>query len=152
VGWDDVVTGLNQALGVADQDVADLLRAAGAGANELENALKSALGWTDQQLSNFLESAGGKVSTGAQNVSDFVSGKRSTPWGIPEGSLVFFDADKNATLAPGEPWGFTSSEGGISFEVPSTFDTDHNGSLNDAEGQWVLEGGTDLATGLPVLG
>ena len=57
----------------------------------------------------------------------------------------------NGILDPGEPWGFTDAQGGFSVGVPASFDTNGNGVLDDSEGQWVIEGGLDTSTNLPMV-
>lgn len=147
-GWSNIALGLNREFGFSGQNVANLLRGANATAGELSGALSSAFHWSESQVSNFLGGGGGIVSSIGSGVED-IAGSLGVSWGIPEGSLVFFDGNKNSQLDLNEPWGYTTAQGHISFQVPVTFDTNINGVLDDTEGQWVVQGGIDLTTGLP---
>ena len=65
------------------------------------------------------------------------------------GAIAFFDANFSGSLDPAEPFTTTTGAGTFSLEVPTSFDSNQNGLLDDAEGQWVVFGGTDSSSGLP---
>ncbi|MEG4146865.1 Calx-beta domain-containing protein, partial [Microcoleus sp. Pol12B5] len=71
--------------------------------------------------------------------------------GYISGATVFLDANKNGILDTNEPSTTTDSNGefnlNISFDI---FDTNKNGEIDPSEGNLVVTGGTDTATGLPL--
>jgi hypothetical protein len=69
--------------------------------------------------------------------------------GAIAGATAFFDANRNGILDPGEPATTTGPDGYFQLTIPSTFDLNNNGVLDPSEGQFVLVGGTDMATLLP---
>lgn len=143
----DAAKGLNKVFGKADDEVANLLKDAGALAGDLQDALGGAFNWSPSQISGYLSSAGGAVSSGVESFGGYVTGKKKISLGVPGGSLVFFDADFDEVLDPEEAWGYTTAEGEITFKIPVVFDVNGNGTLEDAEGQWIVQGGIDLTTG-----
>lgn len=69
--------------------------------------------------------------------------------GYVAGGTVYFDANKSRTLDGGEPSTLTDNQGKFLLQVVVVnFDTNGNGVLDPAEGQLVMEGGIDIATGL----
>ncbi len=90
------------------------------------------------QVSNFLGSASGVVGSGVSTVKKWISGGGAT-----EGGLVFFDPPPfTGTLTASDPQGFTQATGGFSLYVPASDDTDSAGRI-------IIQGGVDIATGLP---
>jgi hypothetical protein len=97
--------------------------------------------------------AGKAISSGAKSVAKAFNGTTA-------GALVFFDANFNGVLddftddpdAGGyaEPWTFTNHLGEFLPEISEQFDSNANGILDEADGQWVVLGGQYTATGLPV--
>ncbi len=152
VAYDNIARGLNVSLGVPDQQLVELFRSAGVSPGDIRTALKSAFNWDDNKLSNFLSAGGGALSNGIQNVGSVVTGKKKVKLGVPAGSLVYFDGNIDNVLSAGEPWGFTTSQGEVTFEIPSSFDTNNNHLLDDSEGQWIVIGGTDITTGIAPVG
>ena len=81
----------------------------------------------------------------------FLNGGASGQNGYLVGSTAFFDANFNGALDSSEPATTTDDIGAFALEVPLEFDTNANDVLDDAEGQWVVFGGTDSSTGLPAV-
>jgi len=69
-----------------------------------------------------------------------------------QGSTVFFDANFNGIIDPGEPTAITSQDdGSYSLEIDNrTFDTNHNGSIDSEEGMLVVYGGVDSVSQAPI--
>ncbi|MDB4746280.1 leucine-rich repeat protein, partial [Verrucomicrobia bacterium] len=66
-------------------------------------------------------------------------------------AVVFFDANLNGVLDPGEPETTSNSWGDYLLDIPLvTYDLDNNGVIDINEGMIVSQGGTDTATGLPM--
>ena len=64
-------------------------------------------------------------------------------------ATVFFDANRNGVLDPGEPHTTTDRQGKFSLDISlERFDRNHDGILDVTEGRLVRTGGVDLATGL----
>ncbi|AFY80093.1 Ig-like domain-containing protein [Oscillatoria acuminata] len=62
---------------------------------------------------------------------------------------IFFDANLNGILDDDEPLTITQEDGRFNIEVDlEQFDTNQDGKLDHTEGQLVLRGGVDVATGL----
>ena len=68
--------------------------------------------------------------------------------GYIAGSTVFFDANKNGILDPGEPSTVTAADGSFTLNVSFAFDRDGDGKIGPADGQLVALGGVDTFTGL----
>jgi Ca2+-binding RTX toxin-like protein len=67
-------------------------------------------------------------------------------------STVFFDANLNGILDDNEP--FTTTDAGGGFDLPIDllkFDTNKNQQIDSGEGKYVLMGGTDISTTLPLV-
>ncbi|HYE32575.1 MAG TPA: tandem-95 repeat protein, partial [Methylomirabilota bacterium] len=72
--------------------------------------------------------------------------------GYVANALVFFDANGNYAPDLGEPATTTDNQGNFELEIiVSNFDLNGNDTLDADEGKLVLSGGTDIATGLPLL-
>ncbi|WP_341882713.1 LamG-like jellyroll fold domain-containing protein [Synechococcus sp. UW140] len=69
-----------------------------------------------------------------------------------QGSTVFFDANFNGIIDPGEPTAITSQEdGSYSLEIDNrTFDTNQNGTIEAEEGMLVVYGGVDSVSQAPI--
>lgn len=71
--------------------------------------------------------------------------------GYLSNSTVFFDANHNWVLDANEPFTLTGADGGFDLDVDlATFDTNGNQQIDSSEGRYVLIGGSDTATGLPL--
>ncbi|MEG4206847.1 Calx-beta domain-containing protein, partial [Microcoleus sp. Pol7_A1] len=71
--------------------------------------------------------------------------------GYISGATVFLDANKNGILDANEPSTTTNSSGEFNLDIPfETFDTNKNGEIDPSEGNLVVTGGIDTATGLPL--
>ncbi|MEG4521442.1 DUF4347 domain-containing protein [Microcoleus sp. C2D2] len=71
--------------------------------------------------------------------------------GYISGATVFLDANKNGILDTNEPSTTTDSKGEFNLNIPfDIFDTNKNGEIDPSEGNLVVTGGTDTATGLPL--
>ncbi|MEG4991383.1 Calx-beta domain-containing protein, partial [Microcoleus sp. B4-D1] len=71
--------------------------------------------------------------------------------GYISGATVFLDANKNGILDTNEPSTTTNSKGEFNLNIPfDIFDTNKNGEIDPSEGNLVVTGGTDTATGLPL--
>ena len=71
--------------------------------------------------------------------------------GYIEGGTVFFDANFNGVQDANEPFTTSDANGFYDLDIPlDTFDTNNNGLIDNAEGNIVVFGGTDTATGLPL--
>ncbi|MFM8357401.1 MAG: immunoglobulin domain-containing protein, partial [Verrucomicrobiota bacterium] len=69
--------------------------------------------------------------------------------GYIAGATVFFDALRNGTPDPGEPFARTDAQGRFRLDIPlGRFDLNRNGRLDPEEGRLVRLGGIDVATGL----
>ncbi len=68
------------------------------------------------------------------------------------GGTLFLDANKNLVLDPGEYKVTTALDGYAEVALPIEFDTNDNGTIDVSEGQWVLSGSIDPATGLALSG
>ena len=65
------------------------------------------------------------------------------------GATVFFDANRNSNLDPGEPFTLTDDQGRFNLDIPlGRFDLNRNGRIDANEGRIVRLGGVDIATGL----
>jgi hypothetical protein len=65
------------------------------------------------------------------------------------GATVFFDANRNGNLDPGEPFTLTDDQGRFNLDIPlGRFDLNRNGRIDASEGRIVRLGGVDIATGL----
>ena len=136
-----IASGLKQDLpGLSDSDLVSALNLAG-DANAVKNALTQAFG----AASNIVSSLGGAVNSASSGVS---KAWHKAFGGYAAGGVVFLDENFNGSLDPGEPSGFSDSQGGFYFEVPVGL-VNGSGTIDDSAGQWVVQGGTDLVTGLP---
>jgi hypothetical protein len=140
-------------LGARPQDLLNALRdIVRAGPLEIIDALQRALNWTYLEAAKFI----GYIAHSLPQIpppGGFV-GQTLKRWGVNgymEAGIAFFDANKNGILDPNEPWAFTDPQGGFEIGVPASFDTDHDGVLDDSEGQWVVEGGLDTTTGFAMV-
>ncbi|MCL1467435.1 FG-GAP-like repeat-containing protein [Argonema galeatum] len=70
--------------------------------------------------------------------------------GYIAGSTIFFDANKNGVIDRDEPSTKTDSSGAYQLDISPNFDTNNNGQFDPEEGNFVANGGTDTATGLPL--
>jgi len=71
--------------------------------------------------------------------------------GYISGATVFLDANKNGILDTNEPSTTTDSNGEFNLNIPfDIFDTNKNGEIDPSEGNLVVTGGIDTATGLPL--
>ncbi|MEG3893562.1 Calx-beta domain-containing protein [Microcoleus sp. MON2_D6] len=71
--------------------------------------------------------------------------------GYISGATVFLDANKNGVLDTNEPSTTTNSNGEFNLNIPfEIFDTNKNGEIDPSEGNLVVIGGIDTATGLPL--
>jgi Ca2+-binding RTX toxin-like protein len=71
--------------------------------------------------------------------------------GYISGATVFLDANKNGILDTNEPSTTTDSNGEFNLNIPfDIFDTNQNGEIDPSEGNLVVTGGIDTATGLPL--
>ncbi len=98
------------------------------------------------------ESVPGKLDVGTQR-------------GIIAGATVFLDANKNGVLdfldldgdglqdvdEPREPLATSDASGRAKLTIPISFDRDSSGDIASDEGQLVVVGGIDVATGTPLL-
>ena len=67
------------------------------------------------------------------------------------GGTAFLDANKNEVLDPGEPFDITNEKGEFDIDIDfDIFDSNNNGFIDPEEGNFVIVGGTDIATGLPL--
>lgn len=66
--------------------------------------------------------------------------------------VMYLDANRNGVLDEGEPFSPTALDGSALFYASPDLDTNANGILDVGEGQLVLAGGMDEATGRPVTG
>ncbi len=108
--------------------------------SDVVNALRSAFNLS-------LDQAARLVPGGLSLTSSFAA---VFSWnGYLYGSTGYFDANMNGALDANEPWETTNSTGVLKIEVPTVFDTNSNGLLDDNEGQWVIQDGVDISTGLP---
>jgi hypothetical protein len=73
--------------------------------------------------------------------------------GYIAGATLWFDADLDGVVDPGEPQTVTDRQGDfvLNFDA-SLFDTNRNGKLDPSEGRIVAEGGVDLSSGQPRVG
>jgi len=99
--------------------------------------------------------ANGGVDTSAPQtftitISGTPKGESVASDGLISGGTVFFDGNFNGSIDANEPQTTTDSAGKFSIAptIP-TFDTDGNGQIDSNEGRLVIQGGTDIATGLP---
>jgi PKD repeat protein len=69
--------------------------------------------------------------------------------GAVSGATVFFDANKNGILDPGEPSCISADNGMFGLAILPEFDKDGDGEIAPSEGQIVAIGGVDTATNLP---
>ncbi|MEN9734925.1 MAG: hypothetical protein RLZ45_2920, partial [Verrucomicrobiota bacterium] len=73
--------------------------------------------------------------------------------GYIAGGIVWFDANLNGLLDPGEPRSTTDRQGRFQLGLDARFyDRNQNGRLDLEEGRIVVEGGVDLATGQTLRG
>ncbi|GAB4279156.1 MAG: hypothetical protein Fur0025_06170 [Oscillatoriaceae cyanobacterium] len=71
--------------------------------------------------------------------------------GYIAGATAFFDANKNGIQDGNEPSATTNDVGGFDLNLDvETFDTNRSGLIEFEEGQLVVVGGEDSATGLPL--
>ncbi|HIK10765.1 MAG TPA: hypothetical protein IGS52_10930 [Oscillatoriaceae cyanobacterium M33_DOE_052] len=71
--------------------------------------------------------------------------------GYIAGATAFFDANKNGIQDGNEPSATTNDLGGFDLNLDvETFDTNRSGLIEFEEGQLVVVGGEDTATGLPL--
>jgi Ca2+-binding RTX toxin-like protein len=71
--------------------------------------------------------------------------------GYISGATVFLDANKNGVKDTNEPSTTTDSNGEFNLNIPfDIFDTNKNGEIDPSEGNLVVTGGIDTATGLPL--
>lgn len=84
--------------------------------------------------------------------------------GYISGGSVFFDSNRNAVIdfldlngdgvqdadEPSEPSTTTYVDGTFAMEIPPGFDTNGDGVLNYDEGRYMIIGGVDASTGLPL--
>lgn len=71
------------------------------------------------------------------------------------GLLDFVDLNGNGALDADEPLEIstiTDLDGSFAFVLPESYDRNGDGSLDEFEAQSVLVGGTDVSTGLPLVG
>ena len=100
-----------------------------------------------QQFSSLFGEVGGTVSNVGSNAK-----KQLKKWGVGgdvDGGAAFLDENFNGTLDPGEPSGYTDSQGGFILDIPDNLTLNTSGNIDDSEAQLVIQGGTDLVTGLP---
>ncbi|MCT7984187.1 Ig-like domain-containing protein [Laspinema sp. A4] len=65
---------------------------------------------------------------------------------------IFFDANLNGILDENEPFATTKADGTFDLAIDiEQFDTNQDTELDHTEGQLVLMGGVDIATGLPLV-
>ncbi|MCT7956699.1 Ig-like domain-containing protein [Laspinema palackyanum] len=65
---------------------------------------------------------------------------------------IFFDANLNGVLDDNEPFSKTEADGTFDLAIDiEQFDTNQDTELDHTEGQLVLMGGVDIATGLPLV-
>ncbi|GEM_PF-4519523 len=79
--------------------------------------------------------------------------KRDSGWVIDSyiaGATIFFDANKNGVIDNNEPSTTTDNSGAYQLDISPNFDTNKNGQFDPEEGNFVANGGTDTATGLPL--
>ncbi len=73
--------------------------------------------------------------------------------GYLSGASVFFDANRNGRLDPGEPSTTTDRAGKFTLTVDvKKFDLNRDGKLTPEEGRIVVDGGLDLSTGVTRTG
>lgn len=123
----------------------------------LINALQEGFSWSYEQAVRFLGYFVDVEDLFEDFVDDILGGAGSrfglsVRRSIPVGSTAFFDANSNGRLDDDEPWSFTNSTGQFRLPIPARFDRDRDGVLDDDEGRWVIEGGIDGSTGLPIVG
>ena len=74
--------------------------------------------------------------------------------GYLSGAEVFLDFNLNGQLDDGEPFGFSTENGGFEMEVSEEViqlnDRNGNGSIDPEEGMLVVSGGMDQASNLPL--
>ncbi|MCL1470541.1 FG-GAP-like repeat-containing protein [Argonema antarcticum] len=90
---------------------------------------------------------------GASASQSFGINKSGSGWvidGYIAGSTIFFDANKNGVIDRDEPSTKTDSSGAYQLDISPNFDTNNNGQFDPEEGNFVANGGTDTATGLPL--
>ncbi len=96
-------------------------------------------------------SSGTSTSSGAQTNNQVGSIYASEASQLADGTL-YFDANKNLVLDPDEYEVTTALDGSAFVELPMRFDTNGDGIIDATEGQWVLAGSFDPATGLALSG
>ncbi len=139
----DVAQGLNQLLPNDPADVVGSLQSVIPSASQVQSIIGSAF---PSQVSSFLGSGGGEVGKVGGGVVKTI---RSIG-GETEGGVVFLDPPPfTGVLVDSDPQGFTQPTGGFTLNVPTSFDTNNNHQLDDSEGRIIVQGGVDLATGLP---
>ncbi|MEZ2275662.1 MAG: Ig-like domain-containing protein, partial [Microcoleus sp.] len=71
--------------------------------------------------------------------------------GYIAGGQVFFDGNSNGVLDDKEPFTTTQMDGTFDLDVDiEQFDTNQDTELDHTEGQFVVTGGVDMSTGLPM--
>jgi ELWxxDGT repeat protein len=103
-----------------------------------------------------ISNSGGMINSGALAIGSF-----SAYGGVLEGSTAFFDANRNGlidqvardidgeTVLVDEPATATLADGSFGLDLLDQ-DTNGNGQIDIAEGRFVITGGTDLSTSLPL--
>lgn len=101
--------------------------------------------------------ASGPVNSGSLEIGNASDGYIS-------GGTVFFDGNRNGVIdfldlnsdgnqdsdEPSEPSTTTFVDGTFAMEIPPAFDTNGDGSLTYDEGRYVIIGGIDASTGVPL--
>ncbi|MCP4787207.1 MAG: hypothetical protein GY903_12325, partial [Fuerstiella sp.] len=93
------------------------------------------------------------VLCGFSGSDGFISGGLAFFDGNENGVLDFLDANNNGIQAPTEatePSAITAADGSFALTIPSAFDRNADGQIDEYEGQIVLTGGVDASTGMPL--
>jgi hypothetical protein len=84
----------------------------------------------------------------APSATDIVSNIKNFFGGYGDGATVFFDTNFDGRRSGDEPFGITSADGRVFIHGLEAADANGNGLLDQSEGRWVGEGGTDTSVGL----
>jgi hypothetical protein len=105
------------------------------------------------ELSDGITAVVGSFVVVAKEASLVANFEGSAIDGYIAGATLWFDADLDGVLDPGEPQTVTDRQGDfvLNFDA-SLFDTNRNGKLDPSEGRIVAEGGVDLSSGQPRVG
>ena len=141
----DIAKGLDSDLaGLGDSGLVNAMESI-TDVNTVKSVLGNLLGTSN--ISSLFGEVGGTVSNVGSNAK-----KQLKKWGVGgyvNGGAAFLDENFNGTLDPGEPSGYTDSQGGFILDIPDNLTLNTSGNIDDSEAQLVIQGGTDLVTGLP---